>query len=117
LTDNIDWNSKFINLLWTKSFKDDNFFYNINNNLIFNIELYNELILNIKQYKIEFKNKTYIHKDIVKNFYVNMIKLSEIEKNYHDNNINIIWVNNSDELYNYYDDLSVEFMQLLSIEE
>ena len=106
----------YIKLLWTQSFQEWNFFYELHKNWEFNKNAYQELIWYIQWYKKEIKNDDYIHKDIVSQIYLWKELFGWISDMFDEWKITIKGIKDSNELEDYYNTLEFEIMQLLSIE-
>jgi hypothetical protein len=104
----------FIDLLWPKSFKEWNFFYDLHEKNLFNKKSFYELINNIKLYKENINNKKFIDKKIVGLLFTWVNIFSWIEEMYRNWSVNINWLNEKDDLNDYYNELIAEIWILFS---
>lgn len=107
----------FEEILWTESFKEWNFFYDLHEKDLFNKEAYLDLIKNIRLYKESIKNSLFINKDIISTIYIWMNIFWWINNMFYDKKIIVKWIQNWDEFNDYLDELNFEVMQLMRIEK
>ena len=103
----------FSKKLWTKSFREWNFFYEMHEKLHFDKNLYNEFLENIILYAKNIKDDIYVDKDIMKNLYNCMNLVWWIERMYHENKIQVTWIT-IEELYDCNERMTIEIYNLLS---
>lgn len=107
----------FEEVLWYKSFKEWNFFYELIENNKFSINSYNELIENLKKYRDITKKDVNINKDIIQQLYIFMRLYIWTIRDYEEWKYIIYWVKNAEELFDYYEELDTEVISLLKFSD
>ena len=104
----------FIEMLWHKSFKKWNFFYDLQQLKTFNKLAYDKLIKNIILYKKDIKNKKDINKNIISQIYIFMWIFIWIIRDFEEWKYDIIWIEKKEDLFDYYEELDWEIILLLT---
>lgn len=93
----------FEEVLWYKSYREWNFFY--------------ELIENLKKYRDITKKDVSINKDIIQQLYIFMRLYIWTIRDYEEWKYIIYWVKNAKELFDYYEELDTEVISLLKFSD
>ena len=106
----------FEEILWWKSFKEGNFFYDLIELDKFNLNSFNELLKNVDDYRdIIYWNKN-INKEIVKYLYISMNKFIQIINSTKQWNCKIKWIPKWKKLFDYYEELIDDIRSLFYTE-
>lgn len=104
----------FIKLLGSKSYKEWNFFFDLNEKNIFNKKSYDELLYYIRSYKDEISNSNLIDKNIVNMLFMWVTTFSWIEEMHRNLTIRIKWLTSDDDINDYYNELIAEIWLLFT---
>lgn len=101
-------------ILGSESYKNGSFFYEINENNNFDINLFNTLIENLKLFNLETKNRKTINKKIISHLYIFMWLLIWSINDIQKWKYKIKWIPKNKSLIDFYEILDSEIINIIT---